>query len=270
MRARGVLDLQALGLEERLQDLALEGGVLRLSGLWGGARALVLAAVARRLKRPLLVVTAILKEAEGLTADLRFFLDRDRVQLFPEPEVPAFQPVSPPLEVRAERLQRLRELRDHALSVLVLPVRALFRRLPPPDALDTTTLHLYPHRIVPLEQVVEVLEVGGYRAVSQVEQAGEYSRRGGILDIGLPELGHPVRLEFFGDEIESLRYFDVGTQRSLTARERVDGAHPEHVEGVTLLPLSEILLTRASREVARQRLGSRTPPLVREAIETGR
>ena len=211
MRARGVLDLQALGLEERLQDLALEGGVLRLSGLWGGARALVLAAVARRLKRPLLVVTATLKEAEGLTADLRFFLDRDRVQLFPEPEVPAFQPVSPPLEVRAERLQRLRELRDHALSALVLPVRALFRRLPPPDALDTTTLHLYPHRIVPLEQVVEVLEVGGYRAVSQVEQAGEYSRRGGILDIGLPQLGHPVRLEFFGDEIESLRYFDVGT-----------------------------------------------------------
>ena len=270
MRARGVLDLQALGLEERLQDLALEGGVLRLSGLWGGAQALVLAAVARRLKRPLLVVTATLKEAEGLTADLRFFLDRDRVQLFPEPEVPAFQPVSPPLEVRAERLQRLRELRDHALSALVLPVRALFRRLPPPDALDTTTLHLYPHRIVPLEQVVEVLEVGGYRAVSQVEQAGEYSRRGGILDIGLPQLGHPVRLEFFGDEIESLRYFDVGTQRSLTGREHVDGAGPERVEGVTLLPLSEILLTRASREVARQRLGSRTPPLVREAIETGR
>jgi transcription-repair coupling factor (superfamily II helicase) len=111
MSARRFADLQGLGLQEGLADLA-SSGALSLYGLWGGARALVLGEVARALKRPLVVVTATLREAEELTADLRFFLDRDRVHLFPEPEVPPFQPVSPPLELRAERIQRLRELRD--------------------------------------------------------------------------------------------------------------------------------------------------------------
>ncbi|MFQ5532356.1 MAG: transcription-repair coupling factor [Candidatus Methylomirabilales bacterium] len=254
-------DLKALGLHDGLSDLS-EGGRLRLHGLWGGARAMVLGEIARAVKRPLVVLTATLREAEDLTADLRFFLDRDRVDLFPEPEVPPFQPVSPPLQIRAERIQRLRQLRDGELKALVLPFRALFRRLLPPEDLDSATLHLYPHRIVPPEQVVELLEVGGYRSVPQVEQAGEYSRRGGILDIGLPDPQLPVRIEFFGDEIESLRTFDVGTQRSVSS--------PGGVGGVTILPLSEILLSPEARRVARQRTGGEGPHLLRQAVEVGR
>ncbi|MEE8152357.1 MAG: transcription-repair coupling factor [candidate division NC10 bacterium] len=261
MSARRFADLQGLGLQEGLADLA-SGGALSLYGLWGGARALVLGEVARALKRPLVVVTATLSEAEELTADLRFFLDRDRVHLFPEPEVPPFQPVSPPLELRAERIQRLRELRDQELKALVVPIHAFFRRLLPPDALDEATVHLYPDRIVPPEQVIELLEVGGYRSVHQVEQAGEYSRRGGILDIGLPHLLHPVRIEFFGDEIESIRTFDVETQRSLSS--------PVRVDRVTILPLSEVLLSPESRGFARQRLGDGDAPLLQESVEVGR
>jgi transcription-repair coupling factor (superfamily II helicase) len=263
-------DVQVPGLQEGLPDLAGDGGALSLCGLWGGARTLVVAEVARALRRPLVVVTTTLREAEELTADLRFFLDRDRVHLFPDPEVPPFQPVSPPLEVRAERMQRLRELRDEALKALVLPLHALFRRLLPPDALDGATLHLYPHRIVPPEQVVEVLEIGGYRSVPQVEQAGEYSRRGGILDIGLSHLSHPVRIEFFGDEIESIRAFDVGTQRSLSGPERVEGSDPRRPDGVTVLPLSEILLSQEARELAQERTMEKDTPLLREAVEGGR
>ncbi|MBW8058130.1 MAG: transcription-repair coupling factor [candidate division NC10 bacterium] len=255
-------DLQVLGLQEGLSDLAGDGGAISLFGLWGGARALVLGEIARALKRPLVVVTPTLREAEEVTADLRFFLDRDQVNLFPEPEVPPFQPVSPPLEIRAERMQRLRELRDEELKALVLPIHALFRRFLPPDALDSATVRLYPHRIVPPEQVVELLEVGGYRSVPQVEQAGEYSRRGGILDIGLSHLLHPVRIEFFGDEIESIRTFDVGTQRSLSGSRRVDG--------VTIFPLSEVLLSAESRGLARRRTAGQAPPLVQEAVEMAR
>ena len=271
-------DVQVPGLQEGLPDLIGDGGALSLCGLWGGARALVVAEVARALRRPLVVVSTTLREAEELTADLRFFLDRDRVHLFPEPEVPPFQPVSPPLEVRAERMQRLRELRDEALKALVLPLHALFRRLLPPDALDGATLHLYPHRIVPPEQVVEVLEIGGYRSVPQVEEAGEYSRRGGILDIGLPHLSHPVRIEFFGDEIESIRTFDVATQRSLSGPDpstrsgpgRVGGSDPRRPDGVTVLPLSEILLSQEARGLARERTMEKDTPLLREAVEAGR
>src|SRR3989304_3377467 len=180
-------DVQVPGLQEGLPDLIGDGGALSLCGLWGGARALVVAEVARALRRPLVVVSTTLREAEELTADLRFFLDRDRVHLFPEPEVPPFQPVSPPLEVRAERMPRLRELRD---------------------------------------------------------EAGEYSRRGGILDIGLPHLSHPVRIEFFGDEIESIRTFDVATQRSLSGPDpstrsgpgRAGGADPPRPDRGTAPP----------------------------------
>lgn len=254
------VDLEALNLHQGLPDLS-SGGQLRLFGLWGGARALVLGEIARTLKQPLVVVAATLREAEELTADLRFFLDRDRVELFPEPDSPPFQPISPPLEVRAERMKRLRELRDGELSALVLPVHALFRRLLPPEEFDAATMHLYPHRIVPPEQVVHMLEVDGYRSVPQVEQAGEYSRRGGILDIGLPHLRHPVRLEFFGDEIESIRTFDVETQRSLS----ILGDR-----GVAILPLSEILLRPESRTLAGQRAKVKKSSLLREAVEVGR
>src|SRR3970040_471759 len=90
-------DVQVPGLQEGLPDLIGDGGALSLCGLWGGARALVVAEVARALRRPLVVVSTTLREAEELTADLRFFLDRDRVHLFPEPEAAPFQPVSPPL-----------------------------------------------------------------------------------------------------------------------------------------------------------------------------
>ena len=253
-------NLKALNLYEGLSDLS-GGGRLRLFGLWGGARALVLGEIDRSLKRPLVVVTATLKEAEEITTDLRFFLDRDRVELFPEPDSPPFSPISPPLDVRAERIKRLRELRDGELSALVLPAHALFRRLLPPEDLDGATMHVYPHRIVPPEQVVHMLDMGGYQAVPQVEQAGEYSRRGGILDIGLPHLPHPVRLEFFGDEIESIRTFDVQTQRSLGTPGQ---------SGVAILPLSEILLRPESRELARQRSKEKRSPLLRDAIEAGR
>src|SRR3972149_7009922 len=256
-------DVQVPGLQEGLPDLIGDGGALSLCGLWGGARALVVAEVARALRPPLVVVSTTLREAEELTADLRFFLDRDRVHLFPEPEVPPFQPVPPPLEVRAERMQRLRELRDEALKALVLPLHALFRRLLPPDALDGATLHPYPHRIAPPEQVVEVLEIGGYRSVPQVEEAGEYSRRGGILDIGLPHLSHPVRIEFFGDEIESIRTFAVATQRSLSGPERVGGSDPRRPDGVTVLPLSEILLSQEARGLRRERTMEKGTPLLR-------
>ncbi|MCI0484225.1 MAG: transcription-repair coupling factor [candidate division NC10 bacterium] len=272
MIAGRVADVQVPGLHEGLPDLIGDGGTLSLHGLWGGARTLVLAEVARALGCPLVVVTTTLGEAEELTADLRFFLDRDRVHLFPAPEVSPFQPVSPPLEVRAERMQRLRELRDEALKALVVPLHALFRRLPPPETLDGATLHLYPQRIVPPEQVVEVLEIGGYRSVPQVEEAGEYSRRGGILDIGLPHLSHPVRIEFFGDEIESIRAFDVRTQRSLPRPERAEGSRPDprRLDGVTVLPLSEILLSREVREFARERTKKGGAPLLRDAVEGGR
>ncbi|MFQ5882903.1 MAG: hypothetical protein ACE5I9_10605, partial [Candidatus Methylomirabilales bacterium] len=257
-----VADLEILGLQGALQEMSEEGGPLRLHGLWGGARALVLGEIARAVKRPLLVITATVGEAERLTADLRFFLDRERVALFPEPEVPPFQPVSPPLEVRAERIQRLRQLRDRELLALVVPIQALFRRLLPPEALDSVTLHLYRHRIIPPEKVVELLEVSGYRRVPQVGEPGEYSRRGGILDLGLPHLPHPVRIEFFGDEIESIRTFDVDTQRSLST--------PGGVEEVTILPLSEILLSPDSRRLARKRTDGEVSPCLQEAVAVGR
>src|SRR3970040_2842422 len=89
-------DVQVPGLQEGLPDLIADGGALSLCGLWGGARALVVAEVARALRRPLVVVTTTLREAEELTADLRFFLDRDRVHLFPDPEVPPILPRSHP------------------------------------------------------------------------------------------------------------------------------------------------------------------------------
>ncbi|MCC6264710.1 MAG: transcription-repair coupling factor [Bryobacterales bacterium] len=207
----------------------------RLCGLNAEAKALYLTLAAWRLERPILAVTASNKEAEALhRCALAFsqFLPgngrRNPPLLLPALDVLPFQRLSPHGAILKQRAIALHRIAADQTALVVTPIagallrtedRAFYQRLP---------LRLRKGEEVLLEDVAEFLDAAGYRRSEPVEMVGDYSVRGGILDIFPAEETNPVRIEFFGDEIESMRSFDAGAQRSL---------HP--VAESVILPLLE-------------------------------
>jgi transcription-repair coupling factor (superfamily II helicase) len=243
-------------LADLFEDLPARGEV-RLHGLHGAARALALAACHAGTGRALLVLTRTDEVAAGLAADLEFFLG-GCVALLPEREAD--------LEARAGRVQALHRLATGQATILVASVAAALPRTIGPTALAAATLSLYLQRIVPRDDLLRALTAAGYRGVGQVTEPGEFAVRGGILDCFPPQASHPVRIEFFGDQVTSLRRFDPETQRSLGSE-----------SAVTILPLAEVPMTEAAvasaerrlRDAARRQAAS-VPPALLEALEQRR
>ncbi|MCS6926519.1 MAG: transcription-repair coupling factor [Candidatus Binatia bacterium] len=205
--------------------------VRRLSGLKGAARAFFLSRCFLRTPRPTLCVLASAQEAEAFADDLRFFLGPEEeaartVCLYPAWDVPAFESLSPSNEVLAAQVEGLYQLLASATPVLVASVDALAQRVMPREDLIDATLRLTVKQEIPLSVLVDHLTQWGYRRVPLVEEKGEVSVRGGIVDFFPPLTTHPIRVEFCGDTVESLRRFDPVSQRSLAA-----------VDEVTVLPV---------------------------------
>ena len=216
-----------------------------------GARPPLIAALAgaqdRSVRRPILAVTATGREAEDLAAALRCFLPPDVVADFPSWETLPHERLSPRSDTVGRRLAVLRRLThpdpgDTAygpLDVVVAPVRALLQPLVKGLG-DLAPVVLRAGDEMPLERAVEALAAAAYARTDLVERRGEFAVRGGILDVFPPTEQHPVRIEFWGDTVEEIRWFKVADQRSLEV-----AAH-----GVWAPPCREVLLTETVRRRA--------------------
>jgi transcription-repair coupling factor (superfamily II helicase) len=226
-------------LVRQLQQATLTGEVLerskraerlRLSGAGRGARALVSSALAGAAEAPLLVVVPTLEEA-GRWAALLELMGWPSCQLYPTSEGSPYEPFDPTSEITWGQLQVLSELLDAnggpggggtaRRMAIVATERALQPHLPPPEALQAQCLSLRKGDTVDLEQLGETLTRLGYERVPTIEQEGSWSRRGDIVDLFPVSAELPVRLEFFGEELEKLKEFDPASQRSLDAIEVV-------------------------------------------------
>jgi transcription-repair coupling factor (superfamily II helicase) len=228
-----------------LAEAVERGASLEAVGLEGSAAALALAAVARESRRSLLALTPGPEEAERLAADLRFFLPPEsaaRVRLFPAPDILLFRALSPHREVSSQRLSALYALLDRH-SLVIAPAAALLRRLPPKRALADFAEYVVRGEEVARDALLSKLVSGGYSAAGLVEEPGDYSVRGDILDLFPPLVARPVRVEFWGDTVESIRHFNRYTQRS-----------EDELEELVILPASEVILTAANIECARREL----------------
>ncbi|MEU1815237.1 transcription-repair coupling factor [Streptomyces roseifaciens] len=211
------------------------------------ARPFAVAALARDAKRPVLAVTATGREAEDLAAALRSLLPPDGVVEFPAWETLPHERLSPRSDTVGRRLAVLRRLAHPSkddpsagpVSVVVAPVRSVLQ--PQVKGLgDLEPVSLRSGRSADLEEVVEALAAAAYARVELVEKRGEFAVRGGILDVFPPTEEHPLRVEFWGDEVEEIRYFKVADQRSLEVAEH----------GLWAPPCRELLLTEDVRERA--------------------
>ncbi|MFD4154511.1 transcription-repair coupling factor [Streptomyces hydrogenans] len=204
------------------------------------ARPFAVAALARDSGRPVLAVTATGREAEDLAAALRSLLDPDSVVEYPAWETLPHERLSPRSDTVGRRLAVLRRLAhpnpdDPAtgpVSVVVAPIRSVLQ--PQVKGLgDLEPVALRSGRTADLGEVVEGLAAAAYARVELVEKRGEFAVRGGILDVFPPTEEHPLRVEFWGDDVEEIRYFKVADQRSLEVAEH----------GLWAPPCRELLLT---------------------------
>ncbi|MFG2025013.1 transcription-repair coupling factor [Streptomyces sp. NPDC048825] len=211
------------------------------------ARPFTIAALARETRRTVLAVTATGREAEDLAAALRSLLPPDTVVEYPSWETLPHERLSPRSDTVGRRLAVLRRLahprpddpETGPVSVIVSPVRSVLQ--PQVKGLgDLEPVALRPGESADLGDVVEALAAAAYSRVELVEKRGEFAVRGGILDVFPPTEEHPLRVEFWGDDVEEIRYFKVADQRSLEVAEH----------GLWAPPCRELLLTDEVRQRA--------------------
>ncbi|MDX1997940.1 MAG: transcription-repair coupling factor [Thermoanaerobaculia bacterium] len=198
--------------------LAERGDVVRLPV---AAAAWVAELLREDLGRPLLVLVPRESDALGWIEATALFSGSDSACYFPAPSLTPYQDAAASLPVRALEALTLDRLAAGRATTVVATPRALFRRLPTAAAVRQAVLELKPGVDLPIDLLVDHLLTYGYRRVDMVSEVGELAVRGGILDVFPPGDELPLRVELFGDTVDTLRRFDPGTQRS---EERVDAA----------------------------------------------
>ncbi|MFM7273286.1 MAG: CarD family transcriptional regulator, partial [Gammaproteobacteria bacterium] len=191
---------------------------LRWGALAPGLDALVLAGLARSHRGTTLVVTADSGSAERFEQEIAFFLGGESaarsVVRLPDWETLPYDRFSPHQDLVSERLRSLARLAEGERLLLLVPVATLMQRLPPVGYVAAGSLSLAPGMALTPEALRTRLSRAGYRHADNVCEHGEFALRGAILDVFPMGLEEPVRVEFFDDEIETLRHFDPDTQRS--------------------------------------------------------
>jgi len=246
-----------------------ETRALHLQGLTPAAGAFVLARFFQTWGRAFLVVTPNGGGQESFLKDLAFFLGEagargsgpePQLLHFPAHEVLPFKELSFDPEVSCARMgAAYAALTSREPFLLVAPALALRQKLPPKSRVRDLLAYVVPGEALERQDLLQRLLDGGYERRPLVEDRGEFSVRGGVIDLFPPLYDQPVRLEFWGDEVESIRVFDPGSQRSLGA-----------LEDLVVLPASEVVLDAPAREHALARRKRRQDPQFWHQVQEGR
>jgi transcription-repair coupling factor (superfamily II helicase) len=251
------------------------GRPLLLSGVADGAEGLVLADLARAVAAgeaaPAISLAVICRDGTRmatLARSLAFFAPDVEVLEFPAWDCLPYDRVSPHGGVVAQRMMTLARLarvkgRERP-AILLATVNAILQRVPPRETLARQSLSAAPGNLLAMSGVTQWLELNGFTRAGTVREAGDYAIRGGIIDLFAPGMGDPVRLDFFGDTLESIRAFDPETQRTTAELRTLD-----------LVPMAEFQLTTETIRLFRTgyvaAFGAATPDdVLYEAVSEGR
>ncbi len=215
-------------------------------GLAGSGRGLAIASAASAHSGALLVITASSFSAQRLEDEIRFYDPKLPVLPFPDWECLPYDVFSPHQDIISQRLETLHRLPDLTQGVVLASVTTLLHRLPPRDYVSAHSFLLKTGDRIDIQRLREQLARANYHSVSQVMEAGEFAVRGGLVDLFPMGSHRPYRLDLFGDRVESIREFDVATQRS-----------EKSIDAIRLLPAREYPLTEESIQRFRQTFRAR-------------
>jgi transcription-repair coupling factor (superfamily II helicase) len=210
-----------------------------VSGLSGSARGLFIAGLWQSLRRPLVVVTPHDRGVAALATDTAYFHSElnpgglNRVCQFPAWETDPYAGLTPHADIQQARATTLWQLRNKNVDIVVSSVRSLATRLVPASTFDSYSLHVSSGEDLSQDLLIEHLASAGYLKQEPVGAPGEFSVRGGIVDVFSPLMKNPVRIEFFGDSVDSIRHFDLDDQRSRGPVQHID-----------ILPMQDVVISR--------------------------
>jgi transcription-repair coupling factor (superfamily II helicase) len=205
-------------------------------GIPTAARPLFLSALQLATQRPLLVLCAGDEQADRRYQSMVHCLGEDRVRLFPSTEMALFERYDTDADTASDRLRVLGELIGGSAGVVVASGSVLLQYLMPRSRYRELTRMVRVNEDSGYEELLRWLSEAGYSRSDLVEAPGEFAARGGILDVYPPTLTEPIRVEFWGDTVESIRRFDPGSQRSV-----------DRIGAVRLVPAGEMVPTAAQR-----------------------
>lgn len=229
-------DIDSLKAFEKLTDNLVSGVTdIGIRGLAGSSQAMAIAYAVVKFSRPVLVITNEVEEAEKLYDDLKAFLGEGRTWYFPSWGISPYEIRTPHTEVIGRRLITLSNLHSYTNQpnepiAVIAPVKALMEPTITRDSLKEYSLSLKKGEQLDHEKLINLLAKLHYKRTPVTEMLGEYSVRGGLIDLFTPFNDDPVRIEFFGDEIDSIRNFSVLSQRST-----------EQVHSTFILPRREMV-----------------------------
>jgi len=179
-----------------------------------------------------LVITSNLYKAQTIFEYISSFLPKEEILLFPADELIRAETISASKEMMATRLYVLNSLINGSAKIVIANIASATKYLAKPELFKEKTLNLTLNSHYSIQDLKNRLTKSGYTQVNKVDQSLQYASRGDVLDIFTVNEPNPIRLEFFDDELESIRYFDIATQSSLNS-----------ISNVTILPANEFLLT---------------------------
>ena len=238
-------------LREVSESVKKKTKTVQIEGLAAAAKGLMLAGIFNETKRTQLIITYTYEQAERLAEDLPLYgISKDKVLFYPPSDSLIYEEGPPDYSIVGERLSALKALATKQNVIVVAPINAALRRTMPRDVLLRSNLAVKPGDEIDMDAFVSGLVKMGYEPAEVVDHSGEFSRRGGIVDVFASNMDKPLRIELFGDEVESVRTFDSASQRSI-----------DKLEGAEIMPAREIIydeeiakkaVTRIRRELQAQ------------------
>ncbi len=236
-----------------MDQAASDAPHLLLSGVPEGFDAFLLGDMARArhasgdgTARPLLYIARDDKRLQAMHEALRFFAPDVKTVIFPAWDCVPYDRVSPNTEIAGQRILALARMcsisRWKTPVVVLATVSGVLQKIPASQFIRQSILKLMPGRVVPMQKIAAHLEKSGYLRTGTVMEHGDYAMRGDIIDLFPPGRARPVRLDFFGDELENIRPFDTETQRS-----------GKPLSKLILMPVSECAFGKAAQTNFRQR-----------------
>lgn len=199
----------------------------------------------KKKPEPYLLVTSNLYKAQKIYDYLLNFLSKDEVLLFPNDELIRAEALTQSKEFVTNQIYALYKLKDKKPKIVIANVAAVTKYLPSPEKFYNSIFEFGLGNKFDVQKLKRKLVLAGYTQVNKIDQTLQFASRGDILDIFSVNFDRPVRIEFFGDEIESIRYFDLGSQISV-----------EKIDKVTVVPANEFILDETELKYSVEKIHS--------------
>ena len=220
-----------------INDIKIKNSPITLSGLSDVGKVGLICATKEKEKRPICIITSNELQAQKLQKDILYFANNEKVKLFPRREIVTYDYIAESKELLYERIEVLNDIKEKKIDYIITTIEAVMQNMISNDVLYRNIINFKVGKNYDIEKLKQEIIDLGYERCEIIEGKGQFSVRGGIIDISLnSNVG--VRIEFWGDEIDSIRTFDIISQRS-----------KDMIDNINIYPAHEFLLEDSTQKI---------------------